>query len=196
MQTIGTGFNGPYGLFVDAGGNVFVADTNNNAIKEVVAADGYATINTLATGLDWPWSVVVNAAGDLFVAEGGDQCHQWIPGECDNINTSVVQIPAAGGYKTVNTLGSGVFGKPLGVAIDGVGNVYESDFGNGCAGEWTAGSGIRYHRELVYAVHVPGLRRDWRGEQWRSHLRGCDQRQGLSDGIQHPACDPLQDSHS
>lgn len=141
MQTIGTGFNQPYGLFVDAGGNVFVADTNNNAIKEVVAAGGYTTINSLATGLDFPWSVVVNAAGDLFVAEGGDQCQPWIPGSCAVINTSIVQIPAAGGYKTVNTLGSGIFGKPLGLAIDGAGNVYESDYGNGCSREWTAGSG-------------------------------------------------------
>jgi sugar lactone lactonase YvrE len=141
MQTIGTGFNAPYGLYVDASGNVFVADTFNNAVKEVVAAGGYATINTLASGLDLPWSVVVNAAGDLFVAEGGDQCQPWIPGSCLTINTSLLQIPAAGGYKTVNTLSAGGFGKPFGLAIDSAGNVYESDYGNGCSWEWTAGSG-------------------------------------------------------
>ena len=148
MQTIGSGFNQPYGLFVDSSGNIFVADTYNNAVKEVVAAGGYTTINTLATGLDLPWSVVVNAGGDLFVAEGGDQCTEFIPGSCTTINTSLLEIPAAGGYKTVNTLASGVFGKPFGLAIDGGGNVYDADYGDTCADEFTAGSGYTTARRL------------------------------------------------
>jgi hypothetical protein len=152
MQTIGSGFNSPYGLSVDSSGNVFVADTYNNAVKEVVAAGGYSTINTLATGLDLPWSVVVNAEGDLFVAEGGDQCTEFIPGSCSFINTSLLEIPAAGGYKTVNTLSSGVFGKPFGLAIDGGGNVYEADYGDSCADEFTSGSGFSTVRRLCTNV--------------------------------------------
>jgi hypothetical protein len=140
MQTIGSGFNQPYGLSVDSSGNVFVADTFNNAIKEVVAQGGYTTIKTLATGLDLPWSVVVNAGGDLFVAEGGDQCTAFIPGSCSTINTSLLEIPAAGGYQTVKTLSAGGFGKPFGVAIDGGGNVYEADYGDSCSTEFSAGS--------------------------------------------------------
>ena len=147
MQTVGSGFNQPFGVAVDASGNVFVADTYNNAIKEVVAAGGYSTIKTLASGLNLPWSVVVNAGGDLFVAEGGDQCPQWIPGICSSINTSLLQITAASDYKTVNTLDSGGFGKPFGLAIDGGGNVYEADYGDSCATEYTAGSGyVTAHR--------------------------------------------------
>jgi large repetitive protein len=141
MQLIGSGFNQPYGLTVDSSGNVFVADTFNNAIKEVVADGGYTTIKTLATGLDLPWSVVVNAAGDLFVAEGGDQCTVFIPGDCSTINTSLLQIPAAGGYQTVKTLSAGGFGKPFGLAIDGGGNVYEADYGDSCSNEFIAASG-------------------------------------------------------
>jgi len=141
LQTVGSGFNQPYGVSVDANGNVFVADTFNNSIKELVADGGYATIKTLATGLDAPWSVVVNAAGDLFVAEGGDQCTVFIPGSCSSINTAVLQITAADGYKTVKTLAAGAFGKPFGVAIDGAGNVYEADYGGSCSYEFTAASG-------------------------------------------------------
>jgi sugar lactone lactonase YvrE len=142
MQTIGSGFNQPYGVSVDSSGNVFVADTFNNAIKEVVAAGGYTTIKTLGTGLDLPWSVVVNAGGDLFVAEGGDQCTTFlIPGSCSFINTSLVELPAASGYQTVNTLASGGFGKPFGLAIDGGGNVYEADYGDSCSAEYSPGSG-------------------------------------------------------
>jgi sugar lactone lactonase YvrE len=158
--TVGVGFNQPYGVSVGSDGDVFVADTNNDAIKEVVAASGYTTINTLAGGLDLPWSVVVNATGDLFVAEGGDQCQAWIPGTCSTINTAIVQIPAAGGYKTVNTLGAGDYGKPLGLAIDGSGNVYEADYGDSCVSEFTAGSAYAESRRLctqMFSLYAEGL---------------------------------------
>jgi len=141
MESIGSGFNQPYGLAVDSSGNVFVADTYNNAIKEVVAAGGYNTINTLASGLDYPWSVGVDASDNLFVAEGGDQCTTFlVPGSCSFINTSLLEIPAAGGYTTINTLGAGIYGKPFGVAIDGAGDVYEADYGDACASEYSSSS--------------------------------------------------------
>jgi DNA-binding beta-propeller fold protein YncE len=49
--TLGSGFSGPSGVAVDNAGNVFVADTDNNAVKEIMAAGGYTTVNTLAAGL-------------------------------------------------------------------------------------------------------------------------------------------------
>ena len=123
-------------------GNVFVADTSNGQVKEILAASGYTTVNILQTGLDLPWSVVTDPTGNLFVAEGGDVCPvAYVPGLCLTINTSLIEIPAASGYTTVNTLASGIFGKPFGLAIDGSGNVYDGDFGNGCPHEFFAGSG-------------------------------------------------------
>jgi sugar lactone lactonase YvrE len=166
METVGSGFNQPYGLAVDSSGNVFVADTFNNAIKEVMAAGGYTTIKTLASGLDLPWSVVVNASGDLFVAEGGDQCTPFIPGSCSQINTSLVEITAASGYQTVTTLAGGIFGKPFGLAIDGGGNVYEADYGDTCATEYTAGSSYTTAHRLcstLWLLYPEGLAVDSAG---------------------------------
>ena len=40
VNTLGSGFNSPIGVAVDGSGNVFVADTGNNAVKEIVAAGG------------------------------------------------------------------------------------------------------------------------------------------------------------
>jgi large repetitive protein len=165
MQTVGSGFNQPYGLAVDSSGNIFVADTNNNAVKEVLAEGGYSTIKTLASGLDLPWSVVVNANGDLFVAEGGDQCTTFIPGTCSAINTSLLEFTAASGYQTVKTIASGVFGKPLGLAIDGSGNVYVADYGDGCATEFPAGSGFTTAHRLCSGslfIYPEGLAVDGR----------------------------------
>ena len=141
MQLIGSGFNQPYGLALDSSGNVFVADQGDGAIKEVLAAGGYTTVNTLASGLDLPWSVVVDANENLFVGLGGDQCQVFIPGVCTTINTQFVEIPAANDYSQKNVLGNGVFGKPMGLAIDGSGNVFVSDFGDGCPWEFLEGNG-------------------------------------------------------
>jgi hypothetical protein len=52
----------------------------------------------------------------------------------------VKEILTAGGYVTVNTLGSGFF-NPAGVAVDGSGNVYVADFGNHAVKEILAAGG-------------------------------------------------------
>ena len=67
-DTIGSGFSLPSGVAVDAAGDVFVADTGNNAVKEVLP-DG--TIKTLGSGFNPPYGVAVDAAGNVFVAAGG-----------------------------------------------------------------------------------------------------------------------------
>jgi NHL repeat-containing protein len=41
---------------------------------------------------------------------------------------------AAGGYTTVNALASGAFYAPAGVAVDGSGDVFVVDHGNGSGG--------------------------------------------------------------
>ena len=46
QTTLGSGFNSPDGVAVDAAGDVFVADTGNNAVKEIPAGGG--AIQTLA----------------------------------------------------------------------------------------------------------------------------------------------------
>ena len=40
VVALGSRFGGTAGVSVDGNGNVFVADLNNNAVKEIMAADG------------------------------------------------------------------------------------------------------------------------------------------------------------
>jgi streptogramin lyase len=116
-----TGFNQPNGLAVDGAGNVFVADSGNNAIKEISFASGYTAVNVLApaynggtpsTGFNAPFSVAVDLNGNVFVADSG--------------NLLVKEIPVAGGYSTVDTLavGYGNFSPVFGVAVDQSSNVF------------------------------------------------------------------------
>ena len=80
------------------------------------------------------------------------------PARCSSINTSIVEITAASGYKTVNTLiGNNELGKPLGVTIDGSGNVYEADYGDACSYEVLAGASYQSSQGLASNASIWGL---------------------------------------
>lgn len=114
QTSLGSGFNIPYGVALDGNGNIFVTDSFNNAVKEIVAP-GYTTVSTLAGTYSQPSSIAVDAAGNVFVADYG--------------HSFVKEIVANGGYTTVKRLGGG-FVNPYGVAVDGSGNVFVADTGN------------------------------------------------------------------
>jgi sugar lactone lactonase YvrE len=126
MFDVGSGFNGPGGVAVDASGNIFVADSYNGQIQEILAAGGWTTTKNIATGLSFPSSVALDGGGNLYVA--------------DPYNDAVDQIVAAGGYTTINSLGSG-FSNPYGVAVDGRGDVFVADFANDAVKEIVAVNG-------------------------------------------------------
>ncbi len=114
-SVLGSGLSAPNAVAVAANGNVFVADTKNNAVKEILASGGYATVKTLGSGFIAPSAVAVDGDGNIFVADTG--------------NNAVKEILSIGGYTTVRTLG-GSFPEPAGVAVDGAGNVFVSARGN------------------------------------------------------------------
>jgi len=78
----------PNGIAVDGAGNVYIADYDNNEIREVTASDGviHQVIGNPAAGCNalsgdggtagssatcWPLGVTLDSAGDLLVAEAG-----------------------------------------------------------------------------------------------------------------------------
>lgn len=131
------GFHNPYGLTVDASGNVYVADTANHKIRKI---DSVGVVSTLAgsgnigsadgTGAAAsffsPTGVVVNSMGEVYVA--------------DRNNHKIRKITPAG---VVTTLaGSGNIGSadgakaaasfyfPNGITMDSNGNIYVADRSN------------------------------------------------------------------
>jgi sugar lactone lactonase YvrE len=113
QSTVGSGFNMPTGVAVDGYGNIFVADSGNNAVKEILVGGG---VKTLASGFSNPQGVAVDGAGNIIVADTGN---------------NAVKMILAPGYTSVFTVGSGTgFSSPMGVAVDENGNVYVADSGN------------------------------------------------------------------
>ncbi len=110
-STIATGLLNPSAIAVDALGNVYVAETGNDAIR-MIPADGSA-ITTIGSGFKAPVNVSTNGAGNIFVDDSG--------------NGVIKQIFADG---TIITLPPGtVF--PTGGVTDPAGSLYELDKSNG-----------------------------------------------------------------
>ncbi len=97
---------------MDGAGNVYIADTFNNAIEKWSAATG--TLTTLvALGLASPAGVGVDAAGNVYIA--------------DTYNNVIKEWNQITG--TVSTVVSGL-SLPQSVALDAAGNIYFTDHNN------------------------------------------------------------------
>jgi len=130
-------FYHPARLTVDAYGNVFVGDTDNNRIRKIspsgvvttLAGSGigaYADGNTTAASFYKPHGVAVDASGNVFVA--------------DKNNHRIRKITASGSVTTIAGSGTATFDdgfgssasfyNPTGVAVSASGNLYISDENN------------------------------------------------------------------
>jgi hypothetical protein len=101
----------PYGLTLDAAGDLFIAQQNNDVVK--IAPDGTRTDITFST-VSYALQVAVDGAGDVFVA--------------DPNNNQVVEMTAGGTESQVPISG---LQYPEGLAVDGNNNLFVSDDGNG-----------------------------------------------------------------
>jgi sugar lactone lactonase YvrE len=128
--TNGTGtaasFSAPQGIAVDATGNVYVADRNNNLIRKITAAGVVSTLagsgaanylNAEGTTAAFrrPVAVAVDAAGMVYVADQG--------------NFAIRKITPAGVVSTLlgNSIVAALLNTPAGIAVDAQGNLFITD---------------------------------------------------------------------
>ncbi len=75
---VSSGLANPFGVAVDGAGNVYIADTVHNAIKEWVAASN--TVTTLvSSGLNYPSGVAVDGAGNVYIADAQNNAIKELP---------------------------------------------------------------------------------------------------------------------
>ena len=134
---IAASLNGPFGVAVDAAGNIYIADTNNNRIRRVDAKGIISTVagsDTFGFGGDGgpataatlyaPENIALDALGNLYIADWG--------------NARVRMVNRAGMISTVAGNGANGYngdGQPATaarisarcVAVDLAGNLYIAD---------------------------------------------------------------------
>ncbi len=133
--------NEPWGIAVDAAGNLFIADLVNHRIRKVTTDGAIGTVagmgipgfggdggRATSAQLNYPVGVAVDSAGNLFIADSG--------------NNRIRRVTAGGVISTV--AGNGIQGfigdggaataarlyGPTGIAVDSAGSLFISDHGN------------------------------------------------------------------
>ncbi len=118
--------NGPSALALDAAGNLFIADTQNGAVREVAKNTG--VINTIGTATS-PSGVAVDAAGNVYFADSSASLIKVI-----SAATGTASVVAGNGSAGFSGDGagslSGALNHATGVTVDGAGKLYIADTAN------------------------------------------------------------------
>ena len=142
--------NNPNDVTVNSAGDLFIADQNNNAVREVVkatgdiiavAGDGKAGYTgdggpAAAAELNNPLGVSFDSAGDLFIADGGDNAVREVIAATGDIVT--VAGDGKAGYSGDGGPATAAELSPLRIAVDPEGGVFVSDPNNNVVREFTA----------------------------------------------------------
>jgi len=133
----------PAGVAVDAAGDIYISDQNNNRIRKVdskgiittIAGSstiaGYTSNRELSTDSEIcnPSGLAVDAAGNLYMADGF-HCIRKIDTAAGTIITIAGNINNPGFSGDGGLANGAEIAYPTGVAVDRSGNIYISDSGN------------------------------------------------------------------
>ena len=142
--------NGPLGVAVDAQGNVYIADTDNNKIRKLTPSGAISTVagsggscSTSSCGdgpvattaqLSGPTGVAVDKAGNVYIGDAGNhKIRKVTPNGAistiagDGNTCAPTSSCGDGGDGTAAQLVGPSFIPSLGVAVDGEGTVYIAD---------------------------------------------------------------------
>lgn len=125
-------FRAPYGLAVDAAGNVYVADQGNHCIRKITPAgvvttlagsagvSGFADETGTAALFNSPYGLTIDGQGNLFVADYGNHRIRRI-----NPDGNVITWAGSGQDGFLDGAGAeAMFSYPRGITIDAAGVLY------------------------------------------------------------------------
>jgi sugar lactone lactonase YvrE len=151
--TDGTGaaasFGSPEALTVDANGNVYVADSSNAAVRYITPASSPAGVGVVCTlagpagntcsgsgpstpaGFIFPAGIAVDSALNVYVSDAVTSTISKItPAPAGGVVSLLAGTPGTAGDTDGATGAASSFAGPIGMTVDGQGNLYVADTGN------------------------------------------------------------------
>jgi uncharacterized protein (TIGR03437 family) len=129
--------NGPQSVAVDASGNIYIADTANNRVRQVTPGGGIGTIGgnglagfaadgvqAVSTQVGNPTGLAVDAVGNVYVADGNARVRKIYP---SGIITTIAGTGVRGYSGDGGAATSALLNAPSAVAVDATGNLYVAD---------------------------------------------------------------------
>ncbi len=145
FTTNGTGtslssMNLPYGVTVDASGNLYIADAGNNRVLRInnaASASNGVSATEIGSGFNSPYDVAIDASNNLYIVDYNNNQVVRLP-NAHTANTATATTASLGGPSAGPSAASAtVTNYPTGVAVDSQGNLYVAD--------------QNYHRVLRYS---------------------------------------------
>lgn len=140
----------PTGLAFDSAGNLYIADTDNNIVREVSVdgvvttvagngVEGFAGDGGPAAGaqLDTPTGIAVDSSGNLYIADAHNNRIRKVSG---GLISTFAGTGAAGFSGDGGAAASAALATPMALCIDRNGNLYIADTGNNRIREVAAGT--------------------------------------------------------
>lgn len=116
-------FSNPFGVEIDASGNIYVADSSNNRIQKFNSSYVYQSqFGSAGSGngqFNFPTGIAFDSSGNIFVADSG--------------NDRIQKFNSAGVYQSQfgsTGTGNGQFNLPYNLIIDASDNMYVADYNN------------------------------------------------------------------
>ena len=150
--------SGPTAIAIDPSGNLLIADTGNNAIREVSAEGGI--INTISfsiqgapiaanpaattattTLLNGPKGVATDSLGNVYIADTGNNVVRKLIRGSGNYTILAGTVGSAGYTGDGAAAASALLSSPSALAVDVNGNVFIADTGNKVVREISATTG-------------------------------------------------------
>ncbi len=158
--------NQPNGVTLDGAGNLYIADTYNQRIREAaastgiittIAGDGYTNANgtggytgdgglATAAELNYPYAVAFDPSGNMYIPDSANNRIREVVA-VGGVITSASTITTFAGNGTAGYTGDGGAAasaelySPSGVAVDAAGNVYIADTQNAAIRKVNAATG-------------------------------------------------------
>ena len=173
----------PTGVFVDASGNIFIADQANGLVRKIAKASGIiTTVAGVVPGgvvcdaspcpatsvtLSFPRAVFVDQFGNLFIADSGNQRIVEVSASTGNA-TTIAGTGTAGYNGDDMPATKAEINFPYGVFVDPSGNVFIADRGNNLIRKVDSTNTI-----TTVAGLVPGATLGCSGNQTDAFGDGC-----------------------